>query len=122
MENQNPLEMQNPDLNPHQPPHLSPRSHCAFCGANLNYSAALCPSCGAQAEHAPEPADRVVDDSVHTTPYADPVQQPRESGRREAIKSRLEPDHSKPVDKRKLIYCIIIIVLALIVIGLLGGQ
>lgn len=122
MENQNPMEMQNPDLNPHQPPHLSPKAHCAFCGADLAYSAALCPGCGAQAEHAAEPAEPIYDDSVHTIPYEDPVKKTRESLRGEAIKSRLEPDHSKPVDKRKLIYSIIIIILALIVIGLLGRQ
>lgn len=122
MENQNPLEMQNPNLNPQQPPHLSPRAHCVFCGADLNYSAQQCLSCGAQAEHAPEPQKPVYDDSVHTSPYEEPAKQPKSSERAREIKNRLEPDHNKPVDKRKLIYSIIIIVLALIVIGLLQSQ
>lgn len=122
MENQNPLEMQNPDLNPHQPPHLSAKAHCVFCGANLTYSAEQCPACGAQAEHAKEPAEQVFDNEAQATSYEDPVKKPRKSARGEAIKSRLDPDHSKPIDKRKLIYSIIIIILALIVIGLLGKQ
>lgn len=118
MDNQNPLEMQNPDLNPNHPPHLSARPTCAFCGATLVYSAKQCAACGAQAEHAPTP----VEHDTAAKPDAEPPKNPLERARTEAIKSRLEPDHSKPVDKQKLIYSIIIIVLALIVIGLLQNQ
>lgn len=121
MENQNPLEMQNPDLNPYQPPHLAPRAHCAFCGAVQANNAVSCSSCGAQSEHALEPNAPVYDDSCQTTPYKESVNKVIDH-RSETIKGRLEPDHSKPLDKRKLLYSVIIIILALVVIGLLGSQ
>ena len=118
MENQDPLEMQNPDFNS-QPPHLSKSSNCAFCGAGLSYSSQLCPNCGAQAEHAPEQEAVVYDDSVNTRSYEEPVKEPSMTRREEIIKNRLQPDHSKPIDKRKMIYGIVVIILALVVIGLL---
>lgn len=121
MENQNPLEMQNPDLNPHQPPHLSPKNHCAFCGAALKNNAAPCPHCGTQSEYALEPDMTVCDDSMPTTAYKESINKVIDH-RSETIKSRLEPNHNKPVDKRKLLYSIIIIILAVVVIGLLGNQ
>lgn len=121
MESQNPLEMQNPDLSPQQPPHLSAQAHCVFCGAVQANSAGPCRTCGAQSEHALEPDASVDDDSVQTTPYKESVNKVIDH-RSETIKGRLEPDHSKPLDKRKLLYSVIIIILALIVIGLLGNQ
>lgn len=121
MENQNPLEMQNPDLNPHQPPHLSTKAHCAFCGAVLQNKAPACPKCGAQSEQDLAPDAAVCDDSMPPTTYKESINKVIDQ-RSETIKSRLEPDHNQPIDKRKLLYSIIIIILAVVVIGLLGNQ
>ena len=118
MENQDPLEMQNPAFNS-QSLHLSKRPNCAFCGADLGYSSQLCPHCGAQAEHAPEQETVLYDDSVNARPYEELVKEPLMTRREEIIRNRLQPDHSKPIDKRKMIYGIIVIILALVVIGLL---
>lgn len=121
MENQNPLEMPNPDLSPRQPPHLPAKAHCAFCGAVRANSAAPCRACGAPSEQALKPDAPVHDDGNQTSPYKESVNKVIDH-RSETIKGRLEPDHNKPVDKRKLLYSVIIIILALIVIGLLGNQ
>lgn len=116
MENQNPLEMQNQALNPDNPPHLSIRPNCNFCGAVLTINARQCQSCGAEIDPG------VVSDlkELHTkSTQQSPAQNPLTKSRSDAIKSRLEPDHSQPINKQKLIYSIIIMVLALVVIGLL---
>ena len=111
MKNQTPLEMQNPGLNKNLPPHISARAHCVFCGADLAYSVQACPSCGAQAEHAPEPAKPVYDDSAHTAPYKDPAK-PQTAPQR----TRPTPVMETPKgNKAKFIVAAVVLILIIII-------
>lgn len=119
MSSHNPLETDNRDLNPQHAPDLPAQPACAARDEALPNNAQQGVACQTDAKDVPTSAEPDEDANASATPPAEPAKNPVGAKYATTLKSRLEPDHSKPVDRQKFIYSIILILLALAVIGLL---